>query len=402
MNIVQFDVRQTTIMAILVLYLGKYLTHKTRWLQTFNIPEAVSGGVLASLLFGLLYGVLQLQIDFNLYVRDALLITFFTTIGLSAKLETLRKGGKPLLLLLAMVVIFLWLQNLLGMVTAATLGLNPLVGVLAGSVSLLGGHGTTIAWAPIFVEQHSIVNALEIGIACATFGLVLGGVIGGPIAQWLISRYDLKTSEPYTDITVGIKQDQQLVKIDYNTMLYSLLVLGVTIGLGFQISTVINALGLKLPDFVACLLAGIILTNTVPSMFRRVPWPVDTPALALIADLSLGLFLAMSLMSLQLWTLVGLAGPIFILLGLQSVLSIVYTIWVVFPIMGRTYDAAVIAAGYPGLTLGATPTAIANMSAVTAHFGASPQAFIILPLVGAFFTDIANAFTIQGMINLLN
>lgn len=402
MDIFQVNGRQTIIVAILVLYLGKYLTKRIKFFQDFNIPDPVSGGVLASLIFGICYAVFKFQVEFNLNIRDALLIIFFTTIGLSAKLKTLIQGGKPLLILLVTAVSFLFVQNLMGLAVAALTGLDSPIGLISGSVSLSGGHGTVIAWSPIFRDTYGITNASEIGIASATFGLILGGVIGGPVAKWLIVRNRLQSDCKDQELTVGIKHGQKNVKIDYNTMLNSILVIGFAIGLGIEINSVVASIGLRLPDFVACLMAGIILTNTVPLIYKRFPWPANTPSLALISDISLGLFLAMSLMSLQLWTLVDLAGPIAILLLAQLLLSTLYTIFVVFPVMGKTYDAAVISAGYSGLSLGATPTAIANMTAVTERFGASPQAFIIVPLVGAFFIDLANAFVIQKFLNFIS
>ncbi|MFM8297282.1 MAG: sodium/glutamate symporter [Microcystis aeruginosa] len=401
MEIYQFSERQTIIIAILVLYLGKYLSKNIKFLQYYNIPDAVAGGVLASLFFGLFFAVFKWQIEFSLNVRDALLIVFFTTIGLSSKLKTLLQGGKPLLILLITAVVYLILQNLAGLGVAKVMGLDLPIGLIAGSVSLSGGHGTAIAWAPIFRDNYDIVKAAEIGVASATFGLVLGGIIGGPVARWLITRNRLRANNQDQDLTVGIKQSQRNVNIDYNTMLHSILVIGLTIGLGIQINYWVTPLGLKLPDFVSCLLAGIILTNTVPLLLKRFPWPANTPSLALISDVSLGLFLSMSLMSLQLWTLIDLAGPIAILLLVQFLLSIIYTVLLVFPLMGKNYHASVVCAGYLGLTLGATPTAIANMTAVTEHFGASPQAFIIVPLVGAFFIDLFNAFIIQQFLNFL-
>lgn len=401
MEIYQFSQRQTIIMAILVLYLGKYLTKNIKFLQDYNIPDAVAGGVLASLFFGLFFAVFKWQIEFTLNVRDALLIVFFTTIGLSSKLKTLLQGGKPLLILLITAVVYLILQNLAGLGVAKVMGLDLPIGLIAGSVSLSGGHGTAIAWASIFRDNYGIAKASEIGVASATFGLVLGGIIGGPVAKWLITRNRLRANNQDQDLTVGIKQTQRNVNIDYNTMLHSILVIGLTIGLGIQINYWVTPLGLKLPDFVTCLLAGIILTNIVPLLLKRFPWPANTPSLALISDVSLGLFLSMSLMSLQLWTLIDLAGPIAILLLVQFSLSIIYTVLLVFPLMGKNYHASVVCAGYLGLTLGATPTAIANMTAVTEHFGASPQAFIIVPLVGAFFIDLFNAFIIQQFLNFL-
>jgi len=240
-----------------------------------------------------------------------------------------------------------------------------------------------------------------VGVASATFGWIRGGVIGGPVAKFLILRNRLRSNAQEQDLTVGINQGQRNVTIDYDTMLHSILVIALTIGLGSQINTVAASAGLRLPLFVTCILAGIFLTNTIPFIFKRFPWPTDTPSLALIADVSLGLFLAMSLMSLQLWTLVGVAGPITILLLVQTLVAIAYTVFVIFPAMGKTYDAAVCSAGYLGRALGATPTAIANMTAVVRQLGASPQSFIIVPLVGAFFIDIANAFIIQQFLNVI-
>ncbi|PSF37807.1 sodium/glutamate symporter [Aphanothece hegewaldii CCALA 016] len=402
MDIRQFNIRQTIIVAILVLYFGKYLTKRIKFLQNFNIPDAVSGGVLASLILWFCYAVFKFQIEFDLDIRNALLIIFFTTIGLSSKLETLLQGGKPLLILLTTAVIYLFLQNLTGIGIAALMGLDLPIGLISGSVSLSGGLGTVIAWSPIFRDTYGITNASEIGIASATLGLVLGGIVGGPVAKLLIVRNQLESNYQEKELTIGIKHGQKNVTIDYNTMLNSFLVIGFAIGLGIELNYIVAAIGLRLPDFVTCLLAGIFLTNTTPYIFRRFPWPANTPSLALISDVSLGLFLAMSLMSLQLWTLAGMGGPIAVLLLVQFIVSTLYTIFVVFPVMGRTYNAAVISAGYSGLTLGATPTAIANMTAVTERFGASPQAFIIVPLVGAFFIDLANAFVIQKFLNFLN
>uniref|UniRef100_B8HJP4 Sodium/glutamate symporter n=1 Tax=Cyanothece sp. (strain PCC 7425 / ATCC 29141) TaxID=395961 RepID=B8HJP4_CYAP4 len=401
MNIIALNERQTTIIAILVLYLGKYLTSRIKFLKDYNIPAAVSGGVLASLLFGLYYFLGRGQIEFTLGIRDNLLIVFFTTIGLSSKLKTLLKGGKPLLILLVAAVSYLCVQNLTGIVVAALLGMKLPIGLIAGSVSLSGGHGTAIAWAPIFKDTYGIPNAVEIGTASATFGLILGGMIGGPVAKFLIVKNGLAPQNQDSDLTVGVPHGHKPVNIDYDTMLNSLLVLGITIGLGLKLNDLTTALGLKLPIFVTCLLGGIILTNTVPLIWQRFPWPAHTPSLALISDVCLGLFLAISLMSLQLWTLVDLAGPIALILGVQFLVSVAYAILVVFPCMGKTYNAAVVSAGYLGLSLGATPTAIANMSAVTAQFGAAPQAFIIVPLVGAFFIDLANALIIQKFLNFI-
>ena len=399
-NMLELDGRQTLIIAILVLFLGKFLNKRINFLREYNISEPVTGGVVASIVFGALYFLFNAEFVFSLNQRDSLLIVFFTTIGLSSRFSTLIEGGKSLIILLICAIAYLFLQNFIGIGVTSITGLNKVVGLVGGTVSLSGGHGTAIAWATTFIEQYGINSAMEIGIACATFGLVLGGLIGGPIAKFLINRNNLQPTSR-EDLSVGIKHEEKEVVINYFNVLNALLVIGMAVGLGITLNSLITSLGTKLPMFVTCLFAGIILTNTVPYVFKKITWPTGTPSLALISELSLGLFLAMSLMSLQLWTLVDLAGPILILLVCQVLVITLFVIFVVYNLMGRDYDAAVMSAGYAGLALGATPTAIANMEAVTQKYGASPKAFIVVPLIGAFFIDIANAIIIKFLLGII-
>lgn len=399
---IELDGRQTLIIAILVLFLGKFLNKRVEFLREYNISEPVTGGVVASIVFGALYFFADTEFVFSLNQRDQLLIIFFTTIGLSSRFTTLIEGGKSLVILLICAVAYLFLQNLIGISVISATGLDKVVGLIGGSVSLSGGHGTAIAWAPVFIDEYGISNAMEIGIACATFGLVLGGLIGGPIAKFLINRNNLQPTSKVEELSVGIKHEEEDVNINYFNVLNSMLVICIAIGLGIILNKLVTSFGAKLPMFVTCLFAGIILTNTLPYIFKKMSWPTGTPSLALISELSLGLFLGMSLMSLQLWTLIDLAGPILILLVCQVVVITVFVLFIVFNLMGRDYDAAVMSAGYAGLALGATPTAIANMEAVTKKFGASPRAFIVVPLVGAFFIDIANAFIIKFLLGVIH
>ena len=380
-------------MAILVLYLGKFLNQKFKFLRNYNIPEAVSGGLSASIIVGLIYFFFHHQIEFSLYQRDVLLLIFFTTIGLSSRFSTLIEGGKILVLLLIAAVAYLFVQNFIGISLASITGIQQEIGLLGGSVSLSGGHGTSVAWAPIFKDSYGIKNAMEIGVACATFGLVLGGLIGGPIAKVLINQYHLK-ADTDDEVTIGIKHNTTRI-INAEAMLSVLLIISVAVGIGMNVQEFLKGLGLNLPTFVTCILGGIVLTNIGPHILPKMQWPEGTPTLALVSDLSLGLFLAMSLMSLQLWTLIDLALPILLILLAQVIMLAIFTVFVVFRAIGKNYDAAVMAAGYAGLALGATPTAIANMSAVTKKYGAAPKAFIVVPLVGAFFIDIANAVIIK-------
>jgi ESS family glutamate:Na+ symporter len=390
------DGRQTIILAILVLFFGKYLIGKIAFLRNFNIPEPVVGGLLASIVFGLIYALFNLQFEFALGVRDELLIAFFTTIGLSSRFETLLKGGAQLIILLVLAAFYLGIQNGTGVLVATLAGFDQLVGVIGGSVSLSGGHGTAIAWTPIFRDDHGISLAGEIGIACATFGLILGGLLGGPLARFLVQRHKL---EPDSDAvqTIGVEYEHEMIPIDYERMLRAIFVIFVTIGIGIHINFGLNKLGVQLPAFVSCLFAGILVTNLVPRLLPKLnmPKPEHSRSLALISELSLGLFLAISLMSLQLWTLANLGYVILLMLIAQVVMVLLWSGLVVFRAMGANYDAAVMSSGYVGLALGATPTAIANMTAVTKLYGPSPKAFIIVPLIGAFFIDLANAIVIQ-------
>lgn len=385
--------RTTLIAAILVLFLGRLLNDKISFFRTYNIPEPVTGGLVASLLVGLIYWLGNVEINFDMANRDMLLVVFFTTIGLSARLEVLKKGGRALLLLLGLAVSFLFLQNLVGMTVAWLSGSEPVLGMLAGSISLSGGHGTAIAWAPTFSAAYGMPFAMEIGLACATFGLIFGGLAGGPIARYLVWKNNLQVTDK-GDLTVGFRyKEHEIISVD--GILKVLLIIAIAIGLGSHFNDLLAALGLVLPDFVACLFAGIVLTNTIPKVFTRFDWPSGTRSLALVSDVSLGLFLSMSLMSLQLWMLVDLAGPLLVLMIVQVLLICAYTIFVVFRLLGANYEAAVICSGYAGLALGATPTAIANMTAVTKSMGPAPSAFVVVPLVGAFFVDLSNALIIN-------
>ena len=394
----ELEPRTTLIVAILVLFLGRFLNDRIRVFRDYNIPEPVTGGLLASILVGLLYWLANVEISFDMGNRDMLLVVFFTTIGLSSRLEVLKKGGRSLAVLLALAVGYLFIQNLVGIGVAELSGRPGVLGLLTGSVSLSGGHGTAIAWAPTFAGNHGLPFAMEIGLACATFGLIFGGLVGGPIARFLVWKNKL-TPDEEGELTVGFRYKEHEI-IDVDGILRVLLIIAIAIGLGVHMNDLLENFGLMLPDFVACLFAGIILTNTVPRFLPKYQWPSNgSHSLALVSDLSLGLFLSMSLMSLQLWMLADLAGPMLLLLGVQVLLICTFTILVVFRALGANYEAAVVCSGYAGLALGATPTAIANMTAVTKSLGPAPRAFVVVPLVGAFFIDLANAMVINLLLH---
>ncbi|MDJ0683696.1 MAG: sodium/glutamate symporter [Alphaproteobacteria bacterium] len=388
-------------LGIIVLFLGRFLNLRVAFLREFNIPEPVTGGILVSVGFTVLYFATGIETSFDLRARDILLIYFFTGIGLKSDIATLIKGGRPLALLLGATLVYMVLQNGVGVTVASITGLSPVVGVIGGTASLIGGHGTTIAWAPIFASQYGITNALEIGIACATFGLILAALMGGPIAKFLIARYKLEPAViEQPDFGDSYQQKVKTADIDYYSVLYSWLVLNIAIGLGLSLNETLEYAGVKLPDFLTCLFMGIVITNTVPRLFKKLPWAEHEPSLGLISDIALGVFLSMSLMSMQLWALIDLAIPVLSIIAVQFAVAVLYTLFVIFNLMGRDYEAAVVCSGFGGISLGATPTAIANMTAVTKRFGAAHRAFIIVPLVGAFFIDIANAFIINRFLGI--
>ncbi|WP_285163807.1 sodium/glutamate symporter [Shewanella goraebulensis] len=403
-GIVQLNSFFTVTIGIIVLFIGRRLNQVVGFLKEFSIPEPVSGGIIFSILFTLIYALFSVEVNFDLMARDVLLVYFFTTIGINASLSDLFKGGKPLVILLVVTIGYMIVQNLTGIGVATLFGQEPIVGLLGGSVSLIGGHGTAIAWAPKIQEQFGLTSAMEIGIASATFGLILASLMGGPIAKFLINKHNLKPSAENQAAATQGQETNTPVKMTSFDFLDALLAIHICIILGFVLNEVISGLGLDLPLFVTCLFAGIVITNLIPKNYPRfsgTAWPTRTAAIDLIADMSLGTFLAMSLMSMQLWTLVDLAGPIFAILGMQFIVAIMVNLFIVFPTMGKNYDAAVICSGFGGISLGSTPTAMANMSAVSQRYGYSAQAFIIVPLVCAFFIDLANALIIPYFIGLM-
>lgn len=387
-------------LAVILLISGKILTLNVSVLRKYSIPEPVAGGFLCVAAVGAIYLVFDRQIQFDLAIRDFLLLIFFAGIGLKSDIRTLLAGGKPLVFLTGLAGVFILLQNFTGMGLASAFGLDPKAGLVVGSISLTGGVGTTLAWAPIFADQHGVTNALELGVAANTVGLVAACMIGGPIAAFLIRRKDAGTSTS-SRLDIGTPHQEPHAKVDYFCILWAVLGLNITVVLGVGLHSVITATGVTLPTFVSCLLAGIVMRNVMPLAPGRAvrrTWPGVNNALALISDLSLGLFLTMALMGLQIWELGGVLLFITTVLAVQILLTVAYTVLVVFPAMGRDYEAAVISAGFGGITLGSTATAIANMTAVTQQYGAAHRAFVIVPLVCGFFIDIINALVISAFL----
>ena len=388
-------------LAIVLLFIGKGLTSKVEILRRYSIPEPVIGGFLCAAVVGIVFFVFDVKVSFSLEARDFLLLYFFAAIGLRADIRTLISGGKPLAILLALASSFLVLQNLTGMGLASAFGMDPKAGLMVGSISLTGGVGTALAWAPTFVDELGISNALELGVAGNTVGLIAACVVGGPIARFLITRHKITTTGD-AELDIGVKRDDELTtQVDSYGILWAWLWLNVSLILGYLINEALEAGGVMLPLFVSCLIAGILIGNARNLVLRTdEAYPGAKMGFALISDVSLGMFLTMALMGLQLWELQGLMLFITVVMLCQVLLSVLFTLFIVFRSMGNDYEASVISAGFGGITLGSTATAIVNMSAVAKQYGAAHRAFIVVPLVCGFFIDVVNALIINFFVGL--
>ncbi|WP_421981117.1 sodium/glutamate symporter [Roseibium sp.] len=389
-------------LGIVVYFVGARLTKRFSILSAYSIPEPVSGGLAAAFCALLVVVATGRTIEYDLSVRDFLLVYFFTTVGLNARVSDLTRGGPVLAIMLGLTLVFMIVQNGVGALGALLFGLPSQAGVLLGTASLIGGHGTAIAWGPTIASQYGVTGAAELGIASATVGLILASVLGGPIAKYLISKNSLTATDETDAIETheAAATDETRAPINHVEIMRCILWIHVAIVIGYSAHESLLTAGLKLPLFVPCLISGIVLSNVVPMVFRKSKSPAGTQSLDLINEFSLSVFLSMSLMSMELWTLAGSAGVLAVTMVLQAVAAAVFIVFIVFRVMGRNYFAAVLSAGFAGFALGATPTAIANMKAVTQRYGPSPLAFIVLPLISAFFVDLANAFIIQWFLSL--
>ena len=390
---IQLDFYGTLVAASLVLLLGRGLIARVGFLRNYNIPEPVAGGLVVAL--GLLIlRTFEIEIRFDTSLQTPLMLAFFATIGLSADFASLKKGGRVVGTFLLAVTGLLVVQNALGIGLAKTLGLDPLMGLLTGSITLAGGHGTGAAWGTVFSEKYGLASASELAIASATFGLVLGGLIGGPVARLLIKRVAVPDCQPQQAprMPKGFEQPNKERSITPFSFIETLALIAVSLLAGNLLNGFLHGTALELPTFVCVLFVGVVLRNGLSALGL---YQVFEREVSVLGNVSLSLFLAIALMSLKLWDLAALALPIFIILAAQTLVMALFAIFVTFRVMGSNYDAAVLAAGHCGFGLGATPTAIANMQAVTQRFGPSQIAFLVVPMVGAFFIDIINVIVIK-------
>jgi ESS family glutamate:Na+ symporter len=395
---IDIDVALTLVISILVLLVGRLIIGRVEFLRTYSIPEPVVGGLIVALLLTAARVLMDTRVVFDMALQTPMQLAFFSTVGLSADARMLMVGGRKLVVFVIVVTVFLVVQNAVGVAAAIGLDLNPLLGLMAGSITLTGGHGTGAAWAKVFGEVNNIQGAMEVAMACATFGLILGGVVAGPVAHFLITRYKLRGEADTAEIAApGEIGPDERRPLSPESLIETVLLIMVCLALGGLLAAFVKIPGITLPTFVWCLFVGIILRNlfSLTGIYK-----VDADTIELLGTVSLSLFLAMALMALRLWELVSLALPILIILVLQAVAMILFAVLVTFTVMGRNYDAAVLAAGHIGFALGATSTAIANMQAITNRYGHSRLAFLLVPVTGAFLVDITNALLLQGFLTL--
>ena len=404
-----FNAFYTLIAAVIVLLLGRLLVNKIDFLKRYNIPEPVAGGLVAAIVSLLVNQFWGYSITTSSALQTSFMLIFFASIGLSANFTKLRQGGIGLIIFLIAISTFIVVQNIVGISLATLLGIDPLIGLIAGSITLTGGHGTAGAWGEILETQYGIQGALALGMASATFGLIIGGLIGGPLAKTLINRHQLavpRTDEQIEkrDNTPADQDSNEFIPFEYPhqvrliTADNAITTLGLFAGcLAFAEFMTGAAKGtmFELPTFVWALAGGVILRNVLESIFKV---NIFDRAIDVFGNASLSLYLAMALLSLKLWQLADLAGPLMVILGAQTLTMALYAAFVTFRLMGKNYDAAVLAAGHCGFGMGATPTAVANMQAITNMYGPSYKAFLIVPLCGAFFVDLINVAVIQSIL----
>ena len=393
---IQLDMYQTLAVAVLVLLLGNYLKKKIYFLQKFCIPAPVIGGLIFAIMTCICYVTGIAEFSFNDTLREVCMVFFFTSVGFQANLKVLKSGGKSLIVFLGLVIVLIILQNLTAVGLAKLLNLNPLIGMCTGSIPMGGGHGTAGAFGPV-LEDLNIKGATTICTAAATFGLIFGSLIGGPLGKRLIEKHSLLNTAANEDDSLLVEDEK---KHERHTNMYadSVFQLILAIGVGTIFTMLLTKTGLTFPIYIGAMLAAALMRNICEYT------GIATIHMGEINDLggiSLSLFLGMAMITLRLWELASLALPLVILLAAQVLLIIIFTYVIEFNIMGRDYDAAILVSGTCGFGTGATPNAMANMQAVCDQYVPSIKAYLLIPLVGSLFADFLNSLVITFFINLL-
>lgn len=397
---------ESFLIAICVLFLGHFVNTKLPILKKFNIPEPIVGGLIVAFVITMMH-LNGIDLAFSLPLQNTFMLMFFSTVGLAANYVQLLKGGAKVFIFLAVASFYIIIQNAVGVSLATALGLDPLMGLIAGSITLSGGHGTGAAWSQTFTETYGLSNTLEVAMASATFGLIIGGIIGSPVAQKLINKNGFEsdygcgvnTHEKFPELVTYNEYEED--KVTAKKVIEILFVLLICVTGAKYLEQWVSSMDiswLMIPDFVYALFIGVFITNVLEvTKVKR----LDVETVDILGTVSLSLFLAMALMSLKLWNIFDLAIPFLIILTVQSVVLGVFAYFVTFKVMGSNYDAAVMSGGHCGFGLGATPTAVMNMGSLVNKYGPSPQAFMVVPIVGAFFIDIVNLVILQGYISFI-
>ena len=384
----QLNMAETVGFAIILLLLGRWIKKKVSFFEKFFIPAPVIGGTLFSIILLIGHQTETFTFTFNDDIKNLLMIAFFTTVGFSASLKILKKGGVGVALFLLAAVILVILQDIVGPVLAKALGINPLLGLAAGSIPLTGGHGTSGAFGPE-LEKLGATGATVVAVASATYGLIAGCLIGGPIARRLMIKNNLKPTESKEGVDNSLLGST--TEVTEESLFSAVVYVGIAMGIGALINNMLAKAGIKFPVYLMGMVVAAIIRNILDFNQKQLPFT----EIGIVGNISLSLFLSMALMSMKLWQLIDLAVPLIVILLAQTVLMAFFAYFITFNIMGRDYDAAVMSTGHCGFGLGATPNAMANMETFTTANGPSVKAFFIIPIVGSLFIDFINAGVIQ-------
>ena len=393
---IQIDMYQTLALSVVVLMLGQFLKQKINFLEKFCIPSPVVGGLIFSVLTCILYSTGVVEFTFDDTLREVCMVFFFTSVGFQANLKVLKSGGKALAIFLGLVIALIFMQNLLAVGVSHLIGLDSLVGLCTGSIPMVGGHGTAGAFGPV-LEDFNVQGATTICTAAATFGLVAGSLIGGPIGKRLIEKKHLLDTIVTEDDSLLLEEEK---KDERHSNMYAAAVfqLILAVGLGTIISELLTKTGLTFPIYIGAMIVAAIIRNVgeYSGKFEIYMGEINN-----LGGICLSLFLGIAMITLKLWQLAELALPLMILLGAQLLLIFLYTYFVVFRVMGKDYDAAVLAAGTCGFGMGATPNAMANMQVLCDRYAPSVKAYLLVPLIGSLFADFINSLVITLFINII-